>query len=137
MGIFGESGGYCGKVIEIIMKKVDNPIQNAYAKYMDFEVNLVSELKKLHRRQLRTKFVILTIVSFLALLTYLLINVSQRIASNESVDFRSRAQEMYGDPQLNNGTNNGDFSGGNNTDFGKTDNIDSNVPGQSCRGNYQ
>src|SRR3989344_5881294 len=62
---------------------------------MHIEMNHDEEINRLHRRQTRTKFVIFIVVAFLALLTYLLINVSQQIASNDSLDFRSRASEYY------------------------------------------
>jgi hypothetical protein len=57
------------------------------------------EIHQLHRRQARTKFVVIVIVGFLALLTYLLITVSKEIAEGESMDLRSRASEFYGGTQ--------------------------------------
>lgn len=62
---------------------------------MDIQMNHDEEIHKLHRRQSRTKFVIILIIGFMALLTYLLISVSKQIAEGESMDLRSRASELY------------------------------------------
>lgn len=62
---------------------------------MHIQMNHDEEIHKLHRRQTRTKFVIVLIIGFMALLTYLLISVSKQIAEGESLDLRSRASELY------------------------------------------
>ncbi len=96
-------------------------------------MNHDEEIHKLHRRQTRTKFVIVLIIGFMALLTYLLISISKQIAEGESMDFRSRASEYYGSSSLSD--NEDQMGGDSQSESGYSLNTNSRKCGRTCEDN--